>query len=148
MDTLTKEQRSWNMSRIQGRDTGPECQVRSMLHRMGYRFRLNRVDLPGKPDIVLPRYRTIIFVHGCFWHRHKGCKFAYTPKSRQAFWKSKFAKNVDRDRKVIKALKESGWQVLIVWECELRSPQRLTTKLSKALDNQIQHQEQTSRKGG
>ncbi|MBU1162905.1 MAG: DNA mismatch endonuclease Vsr, partial [Proteobacteria bacterium] len=87
MDIISKEKRSWNMSRIRGKDTKPEIIVRSMLHRMGYRFRLHRKDLPGKPDIVLPKYKTVIFVHGCFWHRHKGCKYAYTPKSRVKFWK-------------------------------------------------------------
>ena len=87
------------MSRIRGRDTAPELLVRSALHRAGYRFRLHREDLPGRPDIVLPKYRTVVFVHGCFWHRHKGCRFAYTPKSRVAFWNDKFRRNVERDRR-------------------------------------------------
>jgi len=87
MDNLTKEKRSWNMSRIKGKDTKPELYVRSILHSLGYRFRLHRKDLPGKPDIVLPKYQTVIFVHGCFWHRHQGCKLAYNPKSRIYFYR-------------------------------------------------------------
>ena len=98
-DILSKERRSWNMSRIRGSDTKPELLVRSLLHRMGYRFRLHRKDLPGRPDIVLPKYRTVIFVHGCFWHRHKGCKYAYTPKSRTDFWQNKFQGTVERDKR-------------------------------------------------
>ncbi len=148
MDVLSEERRSWNMSRIRDRDTKPERQVRSMLHRMGYRFRLNRSDLPGKPDIVLPRYRTVVLVHGCFWHRHKRCKYAYTPKSRQQFWKSKFSKNVERDQKVIRALKELGWRVLLVWECELRAPQRLMDKLSGSFSEPTRQAEKTSIKDG
>lgn len=97
-DVFTPEKRSDVMSRIKGRNTKPELVVRSLLHRMGYRFRLHRTDLPGKPDIVLPRYRTVIFVHGCFWHRHKGCRLAYTPKSRMEFWSTKFESNMIRDK--------------------------------------------------
>jgi DNA mismatch endonuclease (patch repair protein) len=121
------------MSRIRGRDTGPERAVRSMLHGMGYRFSLHRADLPGKPDIVLPRFGTAILVHGCFWHRHRGCRFAYTPKSRTPFWLSKFASNVVRDRKVKAALAKLGWKIVIVWECELDSPERLLSRLTAAL---------------
>ena len=117
-DRLTPEHRSWNMSRIRNRDTAPEKIVRSLLHRMGYRFRLHRRDLPGSPDIVLPKYRTVIFVHGCFWHRHKGCKFAYMPKSRPEFWQNKFDTNVERDRRVKRELKKLGWRVIVIWECE------------------------------
>ena len=134
MDTLTREKRSWNMSRIRGRDTGPERQVRSMLHRMGYRFRLHRSDLPGTPDVVLPKYRTVIFVHGCFWHRHKGCRFAYTPKSRTTFWMKKFDRTVQRDREAIKELGRQEWKVLVVWECELADMQALENRLRMALD--------------
>lgn len=121
------------MSRIRGRDTGPERAVRSLLHGLGYRFRLHRTDLPGKPDIVLPRFGTAILVHGCFWHRHTGCRFAYTPKSRVEFWLRKFASNVARDRDVKKALAKQGWRAVIVWECELRSPERLSNRLNAAL---------------
>ena len=94
MDLLSQERRSWNMSRIRGKDTMPERLVRSLLHRMGYRFRLHRQDLPGRPDIVLPGRRTVVLVHGCYWHRHDGCRLAYTPKSNQTFWNSKFRENV------------------------------------------------------
>ena len=133
MDRLSKEHRSWNMSRIKGKDTKPELAVRSLLHCMGYRFRLHRKDLPGKPDIVLPKYKTVIFVHGCFWHRHPGCLYAYNPKSRVEFWEKKFARTVERDREVAQSLRKLGWRVLIVWECELREPQRLIAELSGTL---------------
>ncbi|MEP7339685.1 MAG: DNA mismatch endonuclease Vsr [Acidobacteriota bacterium] len=136
-DVFTKAKRSEVMSRIRSRNTGPERAVRSMLHRMGYRFRLHGTGLPGKPDIVLPRYRTTIFVHGCFWHRHKGCQFCYMPKSRVEFWLAKFESNVQRDRKVKKLLKKLGWHVLTVWECELRSPDRLSKRLDKALHHNL-----------
>jgi len=132
-DRLTPEARSRNMSRIRGRDTGPERAVRSMLHRMGYRFRLHSRSLPGKPDLVLPRYGTVIFVHGCFWHRHRGCPFAYTPKSRTEFWKNKFRDNAARDRRVARELRTLGWQVLVVWECELRDVEQLSVRLDGAL---------------
>ncbi|MBW2662975.1 MAG: DNA mismatch endonuclease Vsr [Deltaproteobacteria bacterium] len=131
MDIISEERRSWNMSRIRGKDTKPEIIVRSMLHRMGYRFRLHRKDLPGKPDIVLPKYNTVIFVHGCFWHRHKRCKFAYTPKSRVKFWKDKFAETVKRDKQHLKQLKEKGWEVFIVWECETKDMDKLKKIINK-----------------
>ncbi len=131
MDIISKEKRSWNMSRIRSRDTQPEKLVRSLLHRMGYRFRLHRNDLPGKPDIVLPRYKMAVFVHGCFWHRHAGCKYAYTPKSRREFWQRKFKANVERHRTVERLLRESGWRVVVIWECELRKPAKLQSRISK-----------------
>jgi DNA mismatch endonuclease (patch repair protein) len=130
-DVLSTELRSLNMSRIKSRDTRPELFVRSLLHRMGYRFRLHRSDLPGKPDIVLPRHKLIIFVHGCFWHRHKGCRFAYTPKSRVEFWECKLGGNVERDIRVRKALRKLGWRVVIVWECELRNAAKLEARLRR-----------------
>jgi DNA mismatch endonuclease (patch repair protein) len=117
------------MSRIRGRDTGPERQVRAALHRAGYRFRLHRKSLPGRPDIVLPKYRTVVFVHGCFWHRHSRCRFAYTPKSRVPFWNAKFAANVERDRRNVRELKRLGWRVVTVWECQAASPARWLRKL-------------------
>lgn len=111
------------MSRIRSKNTKPELALRSLLHKVGYRFTirgpLNR-SLPGTPDLVFPRFRIAAFVHGCFWHRHEGCKYAYSPKSRTAFWKEKFRKNVQRDREVVTLLKEAGWQPFIVWECELK----------------------------
>ena len=120
VDTLTKEKRSWNMSRITGRNTKPEILLRSLLHRKGFRFRLHDKRLPGKPDIVLPKHRTVIFVNGCFWHRHNNCEYAYTPKSRQEFWLNKFQGTVQRDQEKQKMLADLGWQVLVVWECELK----------------------------
>ena len=130
MDRISKEHRSWNMSRIKGRDTKPELIVRSMLHRMGYRFRLHVKTLPGKPDIVLPKYKTVIFVHGCFWHRHKGCKYAYTPKSRQDFWKAKFAANERNDSKATSRRRRRGWRVCTRWECDSADPSRLHRMLN------------------
>jgi len=120
MDRLTKEHRSWNMSRIKGKDTGPERLIRTMLHKNGFRFRLQGKELPGKPDIVLPKYKTVIFVHGCFWHRHENCKYCYTPKSHEEFWQKKFQRTVERDTEQVKALSQAGWLPLIIWECELK----------------------------
>ena len=133
MDKLTKEKRSWNMSRIKGKDTKPEIRVRSFLHRLGYRFRLHKKDLPGKPDIVLPKHKTIIFVHGCFWHRHKGCKYSYNPKSRVTFWEEKFESNVRRDKIKIQQLKGKGWKVIIVWECQTKNSSDLESALKNGL---------------
>jgi len=127
MDLLTKEKRSWNMSRIKGKDTKPEKIVRSILHKAGFRFRLNRKDLPGKPDIVLPKYKSVILVHGCFWHRHPRCKYAYTPKSRVTFWQKKFSENIERDKFVKRELRKMGWKVIVVWECELKNDKKEKT---------------------
>lgn len=121
-DSLSPERRSWNMSRIRGSDTQPEMQVRSALHRAGFRFRLHRKDLPGRPDIVLPKYNTVVFVHGCFWHRHPGCKLAYEPKSRTLFWNEKFRRNVERDLRNANELRRLGWRVVTVWECQAAFP--------------------------
>lgn len=119
-DVHSPRQRSFNMSRIRGRDTKPEKLLRSLLHRSGLRFRKNVSDLPGKPDIVLPRHRAIVLVHGCYWHRHSGCRFATTPASNSEFWAEKFAGTVERDQKVVAALRARGWRVFTVWECELK----------------------------
>lgn len=108
------------MSRIRGKNTKPELAVRSMLHRMGYRFRIANKTLPGRPDIVLPKYRAVIFVHGCFWHRHQGCKYAYTPKSRLDFWEQKFEGNVMRDKNNLSLLRKAGWLPIVIWECEIK----------------------------
>lgn len=121
------------MSRIRGRDTVPEKQVRSVLHRLGFRFSLRRKDLSGKPDIVLPARHAVVFVHGCFWHRHEGCSNATTPSTRRSFWEQKFAKNVIRDAAVTAALQAQGWNVITVWECELESPATLARRLQIAL---------------
>ncbi len=109
------------MSQIKSKDTKPEMIVRSTLHKSGYRFRLHRKDLPGKPDIILPKYRTVIFIHGCFWHRHKGCKYCYKPKSNIEKWQKKFEGNIARDEKVQSELREMEWKVIVIWECEVKS---------------------------
>ena len=127
------------MSRIRGRDTRPEKLVRSLLHRLGFRFSLKRRDLPGRPDIVLPRHKTVVFVHGCFWHRHAGCRNSVLPKTRPEFWLAKLDGNVARDRRNVAALKRLGWKVLTVWECELADEQKLSrnllSKLSRAAND-------------
>lgn len=133
MDVLTPEMRSWNMSRIRGKDTKPELTVRSLLHSMGYRFRLKNAALPGKPDIILPRHKAVIFVHGCFWHRHKGCRHTYTPKSKTEFWQRKFDSNVCRDKQVIDQLKELEWSHLTLWECEVKNEEPLKRKIKAFL---------------
>lgn len=133
METLSKRRRSWNMSRIRGADTQPEKSVRSLLHRMGCRFRLHRRDLPGTPDIVLPKHRTVVFVHGCFWHRHAACKYAYTPKSRIAFWQKKFKENCERDRRHNRQLRRRGWHVVTVWECDVQRLDRLQRRLERQM---------------
>ena len=114
------EQRSRNMSAIKSKNTKPEIKVRKVLHSMGYRFRLHSKDLPGSPDIVLPKYKTVIFVHGCFWHRHENCKYASTPKTRQEFWEAKFRENINRDKLNQENLSSKGWKIIIVWECEIK----------------------------
>ena len=109
------------MSRIRSKDTAAEVKVRKYLFSQGFRYRKNVAELPGKPDIVLPKYKTVIFVHGCFWHRHEGCKRAATPKTRQEYWLPKFERNVMNDRKHAEKLSTSGWKVLVLWECEITS---------------------------
>lgn len=121
VDTLTPEQRSERMSRIHSKDTKPEIRLRQALHRLGFRYRLHGRALPGKPDIVLPRYKAVVFVHGCFWHRHEGCKIANVPKSNTEFWVEKFDRNVLRDKEVRHGLEAAGWNVIVAWECELKN---------------------------
>ncbi len=118
-DMLNRAARSALMSRIKGKNTSPERTVRSHLHAAGFRFRLHDRNLPGSPDIVLPRLRTAIFVHGCFWHRHQGCHKTTTPSTRRAFWTAKFEANVKRDARKIAELKAWGWRVVVVWECQV-----------------------------
>jgi DNA mismatch endonuclease (patch repair protein) len=120
MDKVAPEKRSWTMAQVKSQDTHPEKMVRSLLHGMGYRFRLQRTDLPGTPDIVLPRFKTAVFVHGCFWHRHSGCKRATTPASNETYWNAKFARTVLRDEKNKIILEADDWRVLVIWECELK----------------------------
>lgn len=118
-DSLSKEKRSWNMSRIRGKDTAIEIKVRKYLFSHGFRFRKNVADLPGKPDIVLPKYKTVVFIHGCYWHRHKGCKYCYTPKTNVEFWNKKFEDNIRNDENKCKLLHEAGWNVITLWECDI-----------------------------
>lgn len=139
-DILTPEKRSWNMSRIKGKNTKPEVLLRSLLHQAGFRFRIHAGNLPGKPDIVLPRYNTVIFVNGCFWHRHKNCKYAYNPKSRQDFWQEKFARTVQRDQEKAEKLIKDGWQVHTVWECELKNdPDSIVVEIIQSLKGRKDH---------
>ncbi len=121
------------MSGIRGKDTKPEITVRSLLHKSGFRFRLHRKDLSGTPDIVLPKYNTVIFVHGCFWHGHEGCPRAKRPATNKKFWNEKLDKNIERDRRNQKELTESGWRVLVVWSCEVRHLDILKHKLTAFL---------------
>src|SRR6266550_7834855 len=134
-DVLTPEQRSFNMSRIKSRDTRPEMIVRSIIHRLGYRYRLHKKDLPGKPDVVLVRHRKIIDVHGCFFHMHK-CRYgSVVPATNAKFWRTKRLSNVERDRRNLKALRRDGWKVMIVWECETRNLQALSKRIEKFLSS-------------
>lgn len=135
MDRLTPRQRSENMRRIRGKDSAPELIVRRLLHKLGYRYRLHRRELPGCPDIVFVSRRKVIFVHGCFWHRHPDCKFAYNPKSRIDFWAGKFQQNVERDARATAALTASGWSTFVIWECETADAKLLTIRLRAFLED-------------
>lgn len=135
-DFLTPSERSERMSRIRGKDTQPELALRKALHRLGLRYRLHGAELPGKPDLVFPRHKAVVFVHGCFWHRHPGCSIATTPKSNTPFWVEKFEKNVARDTRVTKQLEEQGWRVLLAWECELSTPAK-AAKMGQGLATRI-----------
>lgn len=123
-DTLSPAERSERMSRIRGRDTRPELVLRRLLHAAGFRYRLHYARLPGRPDLVLPKYKAVIFIHGCFWHRHASCRIANTPKSNVEFWTTKFQRNVARDAAVESTLRQEGWRVLVVWECSLTTKER------------------------
>lgn len=129
------------MAGIRGKDTKPEIAVRQLVHKLGFRFRLHRRDLPGSPDLVFPRLSKVIFVHGCFWHRHPDCRFAYTPKSNADFWKKKFDANTQRDGIAQEALAALGWEVMMVWECEVRNipmlSQKILTFLSVTPEDQL-----------
>ncbi len=131
-DVHTPEQRSYNMSQIHGKNTKPEEMVRKYLFSKGMRYRKNDVRLPGKPDIVLPKYKTVIFVNGCFWHKHKGCKYFVWPKNNAEFWKDKLEKNCERDNSNYAFLRSAGWHVIVIWDCELKATVRVNT-----LDNLI-----------
>jgi DNA mismatch endonuclease (patch repair protein) len=133
VDVLTKQQRSFNMSQIRSKDTSPEIIVRSLVHRMGYRYALHRTDLPGHPDLVLVRHKKIIFVHGCFWHMHC-CRYGRVkPATHKKFWQDKRSGNVERDKRNLKNLRKAGWKVIVVWECQTRKPKKLFAILTKFL---------------
>lgn len=132
-DVFTAEKRSQIMSHIRGYDTKPELLVRSIVHRLGYRFRLHVEDLPGSPDIVLPKHKKVIFIHGCFWHGHKGCKRSQRPSTNVIFWQDKLDKNVDRDKRTQKELRRLGWRYLIIWQCEIGRPGRIKRKIKQFL---------------
>ena len=125
MDHLTPNERSLNMSKIRSENTKPERIVRSLLHSMGYRFRLHIKDLPGKPDIVLKKLNTIFLVNGCFWHNHKNCKRSNIPKSNQEYWKIKIQKNIARDKRNIDELQKMGWRVIVIWECQTKNTEKI-----------------------
>lgn len=133
-DIVAPRRRSELMAGIRARDTAPELSVRRIAHRMGLRFRLHRKDLPGRPDLVFSRHRLVVFVHGCFWHQHDGCRFAHVPKSRVAFWVDKFAKNVARDRRNIESLHDLGWRVGVIWECETGNEDAVRIRLARLVD--------------
>lgn len=126
-DVHTPEQRSYNMSQIRSKNTKPEELVRKFLFSKGFRYRKNDARLPGKPDIVLPKYKTVIFVNGCFWHGHEGCRYFVWPKNNAEFWKAKISGNIQRDAQCVRLLKEQGWNVIVVWECELKKANREAT---------------------
>jgi DNA mismatch endonuclease (patch repair protein) len=128
-DNLTKDQRRAAMANVKSKDTGPEMKVRKLIHGMGYRYRLHRKDLPGKPDLVFPGLKKVIFVHGCFWHGHKGCAASQRPTSNTEYWNAKLDRNLKRDQKNLKALEELGWRPLVIWECQTRDE----TKMRRAI---------------
>ena len=146
MDIVTPEVRSVLMSRIRGKDTKPEIVVRRLAHAMGCRFRLHRRDLPGVPDIVFPGLRKVVFVHGCFWHQHAGCREAYQPKSRVEFWQAKFRANETRDRHAMAALVQLRWDALVVWECETEDVGALTRRLAAFLNNRREGEKNESKR--
>jgi DNA mismatch endonuclease (patch repair protein) len=133
VDKFNPEKRSKIMARVKQANTHPEKAVRSTLHRLGYRFRVHRKDLPGNPDIVLPKYKRIVFVHGCFWHGHKGCKRSARPATNVVFWNQKLSANESRDRRVVRQLRKQGWTVLVIWGCETTNNDRIKEKLLKFL---------------
>jgi DNA mismatch endonuclease (patch repair protein) len=136
MDTLTPEQRSKRMSLVKSKDTAVELRVRRLVYAMGYRYRLHRKDLPGKPDMVFTSRRAAIFIHGCFWHRHEGCKLARLPKSKLEFWREKLETNKARDKRNLAALAKDGWRTLVVWECETKNLETLAERLRRFLNGE------------
>ncbi len=133
VDRLTATKRSWNMSRIKCRNTLPELAVQRLLRKWRISFQKHGKTIPGNPDLLLKKSRTAVFVHGCFWHRHKNCRFAYSPKSRMEFWTAKFTKNVERDRKVKRLVKRAGWNYVQIWECETSDPEKFRRRLARGV---------------
>ena len=138
MDTFTKEQRSKCMSRIRAKNTTPELKVRTALHKAGYRFRLYDTSMPGRPDLVLQRHKTVVFVNGCFWHHHKGCKKAYWPKSNRTYWIQKIKRNVLHGKRVVKQLEKEGWRVIMIWDCQTRNPEEIVKVFRKQFNKDTQ----------
>jgi len=134
-DVFPPAKRSWIMSRVKGKNTKPEIKVRSLIHAMGFRFRLHRKDLPGNPDLVFPKYRKVIFVHGCFWHQHRACPNAARPTSNTIYWNKKLERTIERDNQNITALESAGWQVLVIWECEVKNHEKLFEIIGNFLIN-------------
>jgi DNA mismatch endonuclease (patch repair protein) len=133
MDIVNQARRSAMMGGIQGKNTRPEMLVRKVAHALGFRFRLHRRELPGSPDLVFPRLKKVIFVHGCFWHRHEGCRYAYNPKSNADFWQDKFQKNKERDCRSLSDLAKHGWNAIVIWECETRDVKILRARIAQHL---------------
>jgi DNA mismatch endonuclease (patch repair protein) len=133
-DVFSKEKRSLIMGRVKGRNTKPEMLVRSYIHKMGFRFRIDGRGLPGKPDIVLPRHRKVVFVHGCFWHGHKGCPRSKRPSTHEGFWNRKLDMNMERDERFQRELRSLGWKFLVLWGCELKKPDKVLGKLERFLN--------------
>jgi DNA mismatch endonuclease, patch repair protein len=132
-DIISTSSRSDLMGRVRQKNTDPELRVRKVAHAIGYRFRIHRKDLPGRPDLVFPKYRTAILIHGCFWHRHAGCRRCTSPKSNSVFWSAKFVANINRDRRNISDLKKLGWKVAVIWECEAFNAREIHRKLKRIL---------------
>lgn len=133
MDHVSKDKRSEIMRNIRSKDTAPEKAARSMIHRMGYRYRLHAKYLPGKPDMVFPSRKKVIFIHGCFWHLHEGCRKAAFPKSRKQYWIPKLLLNRERDQRILLELKELGWKALTIWQCELSNKTKVSNKIKRFL---------------
>ena len=137
-DTMTPEQRHRCMAAIKGKDTKPEMLVRRYLHSLGYRYGLHNKKLPGSPDLVLRKFKTVIFIHGCFWHGHEGCKYYRLPKTNETFWQEKITRNRQRDQESVRLLREKGWNVITIWECDLRNRDKREETLS-SLHQELQH---------
>jgi DNA mismatch endonuclease, patch repair protein len=135
VDHVEPRKRSLIMAAVHSKNTGPELAVRKIVHGLGYRYRLNVDALPGKPDLVFRSRRKVVFVHGCFWHRHRSCRYASSPTTRKEFWEAKFAANVARDRRTLRSLRRMGWGAITVWQCELKKPERLMRRLNEFLSN-------------